>query len=365
MYQTDSLKLLKSALLAKNLLPSKRLILGSTLAGILFVLVASAILAVNWTYQYIDIVARLNHQEPAQLVAEVVTAINQSQPQSQPVSILLLGLDQLDERSPESLLTDTLILVNFNPRRNQVKVVSLPRDLWLAEYETKINSIYYYGHQQTEVDPQTYTKSIIAEVTGQEVDYLLPLSMNGLEDLIDSLGGVEIDVATGFVDNEFPKPDVPPDAPEDQLYKTVRFEPGSQLMSGSRALEYIRSRHSGDLETGTDISRSERQKQLVAALVAKLTKKETLINPQIVGSIYNWYQTYIQPYGIDLTTIFGWLKSLSGMPEIISVSIPATLSGDPEEILYNPRDHSHNLWVFAPRDDSWQELHQFLESELE
>lgn len=207
------------------------------------------------------------------------------------VNFLILGLDSLKTRGDVPPLTDTMMLVSLNLSNGQVNTLSFPRDLWHEGYQTRINALYFYGQERYPAHPEQFSKEVLSEMTGVPIHYTVVLSFEQVSQLIDLLGGVEIDVPTAFADESFPRTDVDVTVVKDPklLYKTVSFAQGKQVMSGEKALEYMRSRKSGDDE-GTDVARGARQQLVLDSVLAKLKQKDTLTNPQLLGSIYKYYE---------------------------------------------------------------------------
>ena len=184
---------------------------------------------------------------------------------------LVLGIDSLASRGDVPPLTDTILLVGIKPQTASVKLLSLPRDLWLDDVKTKINSLYAYGIDQNPTQPTQLVTQTLSSNLGIPIQKTIVVTLAELESVINILGGIEIDVPTGFSDPLFPKPDVDIKTIHDPklLYETVTFKAGPQKMSGATALKYIRSRHSGD-SAGTDLARGERQQLVIMSLIRQI-----------------------------------------------------------------------------------------------
>lgn len=208
------------------------------------------------------------------------------------VNFLVLGLDSLKTRGDVPALTDTMMLVSLNLRTAQVNTLSFPRDLWNEAFVTRINALYHYGLERYPQQPEQFPQEVLSEMTGVPIHHVVVLTFDQVSQLIDLLGGIEVEVPVAFVDEEFPRSDVDVTKVHDPklLYKTVIFVEGKQLMSGEKALEYMRSRKSGDDE-GTDVARGTRQQLVLDSLLAKLRQKSTLTNMKLVGQLYAFYQT--------------------------------------------------------------------------
>jgi LCP family protein required for cell wall assembly len=183
---------------------------------------------------------------------------------TEPLTILVMGIDKREsEEGPWR--TDSMILIRIDPVNNTVAMLSTPRDLYVTipdygygERLDKINTAFFYG------DANDYpgggaalAKETIRQNFGIEVDRHIVMDFNGFRQIIDYIGGVEVDVPELLVDNQYPT--------EDYGYMTVRFEAGRQMLDGERALIYSRTRKST-----SDFARAERQQEVIMAVRDKV-----------------------------------------------------------------------------------------------
>ncbi len=266
---------------------------------------------------------------------------------------LILGVDSLANRGDIPPLTDTMMLVSVHTDTGKISMISLPRDLWSEEYLTKINALYAYGIDRYPEAPEQFPTEVISQMTGVSIQYPLVISMDHVAEIIDILGGIEINVEEGFTDPEFPRSDVDIQTEHDPavLYKTVTFEPGKQIMNGERALEFIRSRHS-EGDQGTDVARGQRQQQVIMALIATLKQKRTLTNPVVLGKLYAYYQTNFAHY-FPMTQAIALAKVLYPVRNQIEFQQNqiSVYPDDPEGIIYHPPiQTTQSVWVYKIRD---------------
>lgn len=268
-------------------------------------------------------------------------------------TFLLLGIDSVANKAEAPILTDTMMLVSLNQNTGKITTMSLPRDLWSKEYKTKINALYVYGETRYPGTPERFTREVIEEMTGVDVDYTMVVSLNMLAELVDTLGGISVDVPNGFTDTEFPRSDIDialTTNPQD-FYQTVTFEAGEQTMSGEQVLQYVRSRHSqGD--TGTDVDRNARQQLVISAIAEKLAQKETYLDPTMMGKIYKWYVKYVQKTFPE-NDVVAFIKLLYPYKDTVSIeSVPVTIYPDIEYgiIEHPPVQQTDNQWVYTVRD---------------
>ncbi len=172
------------------------------------------------------------------------------------VNVLLLGLDQRDDERGNPSRSDTMILSTIDPATKSGGMLSIPRDLWVAipgYRDNKVNVAHFLGEMDKLPGggPELAKKTVELNF-GVPVHYFVRVNFRGFEKMIDTLGGIDVDVPKYIVDYEYPT--------EDYDYMTVEFVPGMQHMNGVRALQYARTRH-----YDSDFYRNKRQQQVIVA----------------------------------------------------------------------------------------------------
>ncbi len=194
---------------------------------------------------------------------------------TEPFTVLVMGVDSESKNGLDANAAfngDTLILVTFNPKTLSATMFSIPRDLYVPIYSSsgrnlglnKINSSAAYGTAST--------VNTIENLTGIEIDYFVKVNFQGVIDLVNTLGGIDVDVE-------------PPDysayihtygegrlceSGADRTYTNmVCMNTGWQHLNGEQALAYARNRH-GYLES--DIARNRHQQQIIEAIAKKLVQ---------------------------------------------------------------------------------------------
>ena len=156
------------------------------------------------------------------------------------VTFLVLGLDAVVNQRDNSQLTDTIMLV-IAQRDGTIRLISLPRDLWLAALKTKINALYYYGEKDKLGQGKDFTRTWVTQITGIPIDEIVILKMDWVKTAIDAVGGISVPIETGFSDSQYPRDEADLTSTDPAvLYKAVVFNPGIENMNGARALEYMR-----------------------------------------------------------------------------------------------------------------------------
>jgi LCP family protein required for cell wall assembly len=179
------------------------------------------------------------------------------------INVLLLGIDRRGGNS-WGHLTDTIILVTVDPTNKTAGMLSIPRDLYLpipGNGEDRINTanVYGYSRKYPGGGPALLERTIEANF-GIPIDYYVMVDFQGFEKIIDTLGGVDVNVSRTLHDTQYPDPK----AGDPNAMKTVHFNPGLQHMNGVRALEYARSRMST-----SDFDRARRQQEILVAIREK------------------------------------------------------------------------------------------------
>ncbi len=210
------------------------------------------------------------------------------------IDILLLGIGGEDH--PGAELTDTNLILSIKPSEKKMSLVSIPRDMYVQipdsnEY-SRINKLNYLGSLENQDDPNSgpaLTKKSVENITGISIEYFVKLDFDGFREVIDALGGVEIDVPNSFIDTEYPL---------GIGYQTVEFEKGLQVMDGETALKFARSRkgyttdNSGVVE-GTDFARSRRQQLVIMAAKEKAMSLGVLANPTKLNQVFSALDKHI------------------------------------------------------------------------
>lgn len=292
-------------------------------------------------------------QDSANLLANQDQAIKKK-------TLLILGADQLAERDGGALLTDTIILLQLDLLNNQIKTIALPRDLYHSAYQTRINALYYYGLENKPNDPLDFPTQTLSELTGIDIDHTLLIEIDALEELIDLVGGVEISIEEGFTDPLFPRKDVDVSIETDPaiLYESIVFEEGQEKMDGNRAMQYMRSRNSGD-DQGNDLARGKRQQIVLEALLRQIFNLDFLLNePEKVGQLYRFYlDHFAQSLSVNEAgrIAVSWLIIHNEdeeifAPKFISFEIPV-YPEDTDGLIYNPPLwQSQWQWIYQIRD---------------
>lgn len=285
-------------------------------------------------------------------------------------NILILGKGGKGHEAPE--LTDTIILASISHTKNKIDLISLPRDIWVSDLSSKLNSVYSWGNQRSVQGGLSLAKSVVEEITGVPVHYGIVIDFSGLKGVVDSLGGINVNVRNSFIDERYPiagkENDLCSGDPEFKCrYERVEFSRGMTKMDGELVLKFVRSRNSvGD--EGTDFARSARQQLVIQAIMDRVlstdiilsTKKMRILKDVSLDSI----ETDIQVSGAAILA----RRALDSRKNIKHLLLP-------ENLLENPpkKPEYGGLYVFIPKkvdDDrsnerSWSEIQLWVKCVVE
>lgn len=234
-------------------------------------------------------------------------------------NILLLGYGGAGHSG--GTLADSIIVLSINTKTKKASIISIPRDIWInlpTDWENlrpgKINEAYAIGLDDTKYPNKkpefkgplgggNMVKYAVSQVTGMPIDYFVSVSFDQYVQLINSLGGIEVNVSNSFTDEFYPIKGMENDLcgkNEDEVntlkaqysdfaleknftcrYEVLTFEKGPTKMDGETALKYVRSRHSA--QDGGDFARSQRQISVLIAI------KDRLLSLEAIGNIDKIY----------------------------------------------------------------------------
>jgi LCP family protein required for cell wall assembly len=241
---------------------------------------------------------------------------------SRPINLLVLGTKVLTsdvrDAAPTNLgyqalvnsfdgLSDTMLLLRFDPNNGKFTALSIPRDTQ-AEIEghglQKINEANSYG------GPALAAESVSNLLDGVPVDRYVRINVQGIEKLVDALGGVEVYVPKDMKYTDFSQ----------HLY--INLKEGKQHLNGEKALQFLRFRYD---EYG-DIGRIQRQQTLIRAVVEQTLKPQTLLKlPQILSVIQAHVDTNLSLE--ELIALAGF-ASQTQRSDMQMQMLPGSFSGD-------------------------------------
>ena len=195
-------------------------------------------------------------------------------------NILLIGLD--DDKGTGKSRSDTMMLLSLDAKNKAIKLTSFLRDLWVdipGYNSAKLNAAYANGGPQLTIDTIENNFKI-------DIDNYILVDFNMFKQIIDSLGGIEIEIT--------------PEEAEfiNRTTKSV-VKAGLNELDGKKALIYARIR-----KLDSDFKRTERQRKVIMSILAKATKAGILDLLKLASNILPLIKTDINPF-----RMFGLLLS--------------------------------------------------------
>ena len=204
-------------------------------------------------------------------------------------NILLLGSDsRISAGDPSqweagAQRTDAIMIVQVSGDRQEVSVVSIPRDTWVevpGYGQAKINAAYSYGGP-------SLTIQTVEQLTGVHIDHFVIADFESFEALTDEIGGVVINLKTP------------------QTLADTQFPAGAQRLNGAQALAYTRERKS---LPGGDFDRINRQQAWMRAIVSQVLHGGILTDPT---KLYGFLSAVTQTMAVDEGFTIDEMQSLA------------------------------------------------------
>ena len=198
------------------------------------------------------------------------------------INILLLGTDQDLETNSR---TDTIILASVDTVQKKVSLLYSTRDTRVnipGFGENKINAANLLGGTEL-------VKATISNLIKVPIDYYIITNFEGFKDIVDTLGGVEIDVE------------------QNMRYRAydgmIDLKKGVQRLDGEKALQYVRFRH----DKLGDITRTQRQQKFLTALAKEMIQAKTILKlPALIPKLKEAVGT-----DLSVTQMIGLAKELA------------------------------------------------------
>lgn len=253
------------------------------------------------------------------------------EPADDNVSVLFVGVDDSEKRGQgaDNSRSDALLLATLNNKTKTVKLLSIPRDSYVyipyVGYKDKITHAHAFGSTLATIET-------VEELFDIPVDYYFRLNFEAFIEIVDALGGVEVDVPYKL--NELDENDK----------RTVNLQPGLQKLNGSEALAFARTR-----KLDSDIERGKRQQEVIKAIADKASSFTSITKyDNILEAVGNNMKTNMSFK--EMKSFFSYLTE--GMPRIDAL----TLEG------YD--DMSTGTYYYKLNEDSLEETKEILQNHL-
>jgi LCP family protein required for cell wall assembly len=262
---------------------------------------------------------------------------------STPTTILVLGTDGGKQSGREGAnRSDSVMLIRTDPRRHRLAFLSIPRDLRVeipGNGAAKINAAFQIGGA-------TLALQTVKNLTGLDVNHVAFVDFDRFRELIDAVGGIDVDVPAPILSNRFDCPYAT--NARCSAWEGWRFEKGRQHMNGQRALIYSRIRENRLDRGETDLDRARRQQQVIQATADKVTSVGGALRLPFRGG------TIVEPLATDLTAgevlQLGWvyLRANTGS------ALHCRLGGEPgsadgQSVIFGSEDNVATLAMFTGR----------------
>lgn len=205
----------------------------------------------------------------------------------EPFSVLVLGTEQAPEYAGPQL-TDSMMVMSFDPQGKTASIMSIPRDLYVAVPHfghNRINTVYENGG----VGLAALT---VEKYFGIPIEYYAIVNYDSFVNLVNAVGGVDVQVPQNIHDTCYPNIN-------ENRCTVFDLSAGPQHLDGATALQFIRERHA--MKDG-DLTREADQQQVLFSLKDALLQPANIVHlPTIVQDVFNAVDTNV-PYS-DVPTL--------------------------------------------------------------
>lgn len=303
-------------------------------------------------------------QSQKNLSANITQTPSDEQKETSAVNILLLGMSGDGYEAP--YLTDTILLLSISSD-SQVTMFSLPRDFYVkvpeienfgnyANYYTKINALYQLGKiSGSETAGAELIKTKVEQITGLKIDNYAIMDLDGLEGVVDQIGGLNVFVENDVFDPRFPT----------KNFGTEIFElkKGWRWLDGRNTLRYVRTRH--DIEG--DFGRIKRQQAVLEALRKKIAGMNPFWDlPKIIDIVMTLKQNLRTNAGIlDVKRLWSLSRAINSS-KISRIAIDANIENglltESTAILGGKTG-----FILVPKSgvENYEEIQKFIKNNLE
>jgi len=261
-------------------------------------------------------------QEPKEIYVE---------PATDKVSILLIGVDESEARQEREQhgRSDALVLATLNPKTKSIKLVSIPRDSYVyiphVNYKDKITHAHAYGGTKASIDT-------VEQLFDIPVNYYVKMNFNAFIDVVDALGGVEVEVPYERIEKD------------ENDKNAIHLMPGFQRLDGRHTLALARTR-----KLDSDIERGKRQQMILQAMIKEATSITSITKyGDVINALGDNMKTDMTSK--QMLSFIQYIKS--GLPEVDTI----TLTG------YD--DMSTGIYYYRLDEQKLEEVKQILKSHL-
>lgn len=236
---------------------------------------------------------------------------------NQPVNILLLGMDIGDpsqENNDAIKRTDTIMVVNYNPKTDKIMTVSVPRDTLIknGNNSVKINSAFSIGGYSK-------IKSEVENLLNININYMVKIDYNAFIDIIDAMGGVKMEIERNMIYDD-----------EGQNLH-INFKAGETVkLDGQKAQEFFRWRKNNDGSgfANGDLDRIQNQQKFISKVIDKCKSPLIIFRaPKIMSAIGDNVETNMSPFSIVRYALKFMTVSKDDISMVTAAGVPKTING--------------------------------------
>lgn len=271
-----------------------------------------------------------------EVIEEKVTEEDVAKKEMNPMLMMILGVDSRGEKQSRS---DTLMVAAINPEKEAALLMSIPRDTYAFVKDvgyTKFNHSMFYGGPPLVEDT-------IEGFLDLHVDRYVTIDFEGFSQLVDELGGVEVDIEKRMKYSD------PSDGTKIDLH------PGEQTLMGEDALGYARYRLSDIGAADSDMERIERQQEVIRGIIDKGNNFTSIFK---VFSLMDILGEHIKT-DLSKEEINNLIKIYRDFDSEKLETINLDGKGTRKEV------EGLNLWVYYVKDDEKERVKELIETFLE
>ena len=254
----------------------------------------------------------------------------------EPFYMILMGVDGSAEREAskeyagDSFRSDSMMLCRIDPQSKKATLLSLHRDTLIDMGENgnqKLNAAHAIGGP-------SYVVEVVSELAGVDISHYAEINFDGFKEIVDALGGVEVDVPMEIDDPQ----------------AGGHLDAGLQTLNGDQALILCRARHAYDDYGDGDRYRAANQRVVLGAIAEKILSADPVTLANTITALSKYVTTDL---GVDeIITIANYMRGIDTSKDIYSGMEPTT----PKEI--------RGTWYEILDLDAWQEMMQRVDEGL-
>ncbi len=272
------------------------------------------------------------------------------------INILLLGMG--GKNHDGGYLTDTIMITSIEPSTNKISMISIPRDLAVPIEGMgwrRINSVNAYAEVEEPGSGGLATSQAVSDLLNIPIDYYLRVDFQGFINIVDELGGVEVDVQNTLDDYSYPVMGREEAEDWNSRFEHLHVDTGLQVMDGSLALKFARSRHGINGE-GSDFARARRQQLIIQSVKDKAFSLSNLFKPSMIANIISEFSEHV---GTNLK-IWEILKLKDIASEINKENITSKVIDNAPNGLLTETRSEQGAYLLVPKSGDFSEVQYFV-----